>query len=241
MISKKYTFKSEKSGPSVLILGSIYNDEQTPTKAVYMVLEKFASKSLTPLKGSVSFIPVCEQNCKQQLDSELIEHISNADIILDLRSATISASQPFILVGHSDETTKKISSALNIKYLVKHSLPTDSLTKSYLVINCGEDNSDQTLQTAYYSILSALLCLDMLQGYPSQPVKQTFININKVYTKSKGGTLAQSFNSFDKVSKGETLVNYIDGTCEICQNDAYIILPQTDNEWFYLGTAADNF
>ena len=241
MISKKYSFKSEKNGPSVLILGSIYNDEQTPTKAVYMVLEKFASKALIPLKGSVSFIPVCEQNHKQQLDSELIEHINNADIIIDLRSSTTSASQPFILVGHSDETTKKISSALNIKYLVKHSLPTDSLVKSYLVINCGEDNSDQTLQTAYYSILSALLCLNMLQGYPSQPITQTYIDINKIYTKNKNGTLAKNFNNFDKVSKGEILVNYIDGTYEICQNDAYIILPQTDNEWFYLGTTTDKF
>ena len=59
MILKKYTFKSEKNGPSVLFLGAVHGNEPAGTKAIYMVLEKFASKALTPLKGSVSFIPVC--------------------------------------------------------------------------------------------------------------------------------------------------------------------------------------
>lgn len=280
MILRKYSFKSKKNGPSVLFLGAIHGNEPAGTKAIYMVLEKFASKALTPLHGSVSFIPVCNpqafekdvrqidenlnriikkydtpQSYEQQIANELVEHIKEADIIIDLHSTFCPLGEPFIFSDYPNEMADKISSALNIKYIIKgwpqiyatsstiQDLSTgacaESFGKTCLTIECGHHYAESTIQTAYYSIMSTLLCLNMLQGYPSQPVKQEYIMMDSIIFKAKEGKLSKDYNHLDKVKAGEVIATYDDGTTEVSPNDAYILLPkanaQVNSEWLYLG------
>lgn len=277
---KKYTFKSEQSGYNVLFLGAIHGNEPAGTKAVYMVLEKFASKALTPLKGSVSFIPICnpkafEQNVRQidenlnriikkydkpqtyeqQLANELVDHIKEADIIIDLHSTFCQLAQPFIFSDYPNELADKISSALNIKYIIKgwpeiysnnsdiQDYSTGACAQAYgktcLTVECGNHQSESSVETAYYTIMSTLLCLNILQGYPSLPVKQEYIYMDSIFIKTKEGKLTKEFNHLDKVKAGETLAIYNDNTSIICPKDAYILLPKANapinSEWFYLG------
>lgn len=285
MILKKYTFKSEQTGPSVLFLGAIHGNEPAGPKAIYMVLEKFASKALTPLKGSVSFIPVCNPQAfdnnvrqidenlnriikkydtpktyEQQIANELVEHIKEADIIIDLHSTLCPLGEPFIFSDYPNEMADKISSALNIKYIIKgwpeiyadnssiQDLSTGACAQNFgktcLTIECGHHYSENTIQTAYYSILSTLLCLNMLQGYPSAPIKQEYIYMESIFIKAKEGKLSKDYNHLDKVKAGEILATYDDGTTIICPKDAYILLPKStapiNSEWFYLGSLDNN-
>ena len=281
MILKKYTFKSGSKGPNVLFLGAIHGNEPCGCKAIYMVMEKFASHALTPLKGSVSFIPVCnpdafEKNVRQidenlnriirkhdapetyeqHIANELVEHINQSDIIIDLHSTHSPLSEPFIFSDYPNEQADKISSALTIKYIIKgwpeiysqsstvKDFSTGACAQTYgktcLTIECGQHNSESAIQTAYYSIMSTLLCLNILQGYPSAPIKQEYITMNSICFKNKEGTLSKEFKHLDKVSKGEILATYDDGTTAICPYDAYILLPKPkaniNSEWFYLGS-----
>lgn len=280
MILKKYTFKSEKNGPSVLFLGAVHGNEPAGTKAIYMVLEKFASKALTPLKGSVSFIPVCNPNAfekdvrqidenlnriikkydnpksyEQHIANELVEYIKEADIIIDLHSTFCPLGEPFIFSDYPNEMADKISSALNIKYIIKgwpqvyassttiQDLSTGACAQSFgktcLTIECGHHYAESTIQTAYYSIMSTLLCLNMLQGYPSQPIKQEYIMMDSILFKKKEGKLSENYNHLDKVKAGDIIATYDDGTTEISPYDAYILLPKAEapvnSEWLYLG------
>lgn len=281
MILKKYTFKSENPGPSILFLGAIHGNEPAGTKAIYMVLEKFASKALTPLIGNISFIPVCNpeafnqnvrqidenlnriikkhynpQTYEQQIANELVDHIKNADIIIDLHSTFCQLDQPFIFSDYPNNLADKISASLNIKYIIKgwpeiyanNSLIQDlstgacaqSFGKTCLTIECGNHTNESSVQTAYYTILSTLLCLKMLQGYPSAPIKQEYIYMESIFIKTKEGKLTKDFNHLDKVKANEILATYEDGTNIICPKDAYILLPKTNapvnSEWFYLGS-----
>ena len=280
MIAKKYTFSSEKNGPNILFLGAIHGNEPAGSKAIYMVLEKFASKALTPLKGSVSFIPVSnpkafENNIRyidenlnriikkyntpktneQQIANELVEHIAQADVIIDLHSTFCPLGEPFIFSDYPDEMADKISSALNIKYIIKgwpqiyatsstiQDLTTGACAQSFgktcLTIECGHHYAESSIQTAYYSIMNTLLCLNILQGYPSKPIKQEYIIMDSIIFKSKEGMLSKDYNHLDKVKAGEILATYEDGTTEICPKDSYILLPKANapvnSEWFYLG------
>ena len=280
MLLKKYTFKSEKNGPAVLFLGAIHGNEPAGSKAIYMVLEKFASRALTPLKGSVSFIPVCNPKAfekdirqidenlnriikkydnpktyEQQLANELVEHISQADIIIDLHSTFCPLGEPFIFSDYPNDMADKISSSLNIKYIIKGwpqiyatsstilDLSTGACAQSFgktcLTIECGHHYAENSVQTAYYSIMNTLLCLEILQGYPSKQIKQEYIIMDSIIFKTKEGKLSKDYNHLDKVTTGEILATYDDGTTEVCPKDAYILLPKANAlvncEWFYLG------
>ena len=280
MILKKYTFESEKKGPSVLFLGAIHGNEPAGAKAIYMVLEKFASKALTPIQGSISFIPVCNpqafekdvrqidenlnriikkydtpQSYEQQIANELVDHIKEADIIIDLHSTFCPLGEPFIFSDYPNKMADKISSALNIKYIIKgwpqiyatsstiQDLSTgacaESFGKTCLTIECGHHYAESTVQTAYYSIMSTLLCLNILHGYSSQPIKQEHVIMDSIVFKAKNGKLSKDYNHLDKVKAGEIIATYDDGSTEISPNDAYILLPKANApvncEWFYLG------
>ena len=285
MILKKYTFNSEKRGCNVLFLGAIHGNEPAGTKAIYKVVEKFATKALIPLCGSVSFIPVCNpkafekdirqidenlnriikkynnpETYEQQIANELVEHISQADIIIDLHSTFCPLAEPFIFSDYPNDLADKISSALNIKYIIKgwpeiyssissiQDLSTGACAQSFgktcLTVECGHHYADETIQTAYYTIMNTLLCLKMLQGYPSAPVKQEYVMMDTVFIKAKEGKLSKDYNHLDKVTKGEILATYNDGSTEICPKDAYILLPKANasvkTEWFYLGLLQNN-
>ncbi|MBR1948412.1 MAG: succinylglutamate desuccinylase/aspartoacylase family protein [Alphaproteobacteria bacterium] len=247
MILKKYTFNSERKGKNVLFLGAIHGNEQAGTKAIYMVLEKFASKALTPLNGSVSFIPVCNPQAFADnvcQDDELIKHFSQADVILSFHTTSSVLDKPVALVKNNNDLANKILSALNVKYVILD----NSLQNHYkclIDIKCGQHDSDKSVENAYYTIMSTLLCLDMLQGYPAQPIKQEYITLDSIVFKTKDGKLAKDFKNFTKVSSGEILAIYDDKTFEICPKDSYILLPRPDakikEEWFYLGSKTDNY
>ena len=283
MILKKYTFKSEQQGPNVLFLGAVHGNEPAGAKAIYMVLEKFASRALTPLKGTVSFIPVCNpgafeqdvrqidenlnriikkydnpQTYEQQIANELVDHIKEADIIIDLHSTFCQLGEPFIFSDYPNETADKIASVQNIKYIIKgwpeiyagsssiQDYSTGACAQTYgktcLTVECGHHYAQSTVQTAYYTIMSTLLCLNILDGYPSSPIKQEYIQMKSIFIKAKEGKLAKNFNHLDKVRAGEILAIYDDGTNETCPEDAYILLPKANapinSEWFYLGCLA---
>lgn len=277
---KKYTFKSEKSGYNVLFLGAVHGNEPSGTKAIFKVVEKFASKALIPLKGSVSFIPVCnpqafEQNVRQidenlnriirrydnpqtyeqKLANELDEHISQADIIIDLHSTSATDTKPFIFSDYPDKLADKIAAAQNIQYIVEgwpqiyagstdiQDLSTGCCAHRYgktcLTVECGHHFDETSIQNAYYTIISTLLVLGMVEGYPAAPVKQRYIMMDKMFIKEKDGTLAKPFKHLEPVAAGETLALYDDGTEIVCPSDSYILLPKAQapvsSEWFYLG------
>ncbi len=142
---KKYTFKSNIPGPSVLFLGAIHGNETAGTTAISTAVQKFASGALIPLKGTVLFIPVCnplafEHNvrqidenlnrvirrwnnpttCEQNLANELSAEIEAADIIVDLHSSHCPDDKPFIFNDYPDDHLAcRLASAQNIEYIVE--------------------------------------------------------------------------------------------------------------------------
>lgn len=141
---KKYTFKSDNPGYHVLFLGAVHGNEPSGPKAISMAVQKFASGALTPLKGTVSFIPVCnplafEKNVRQidenlnriirkykhpatyeqQLADELVDHIAAADVIIDLHSTYCPAAEPFIFSDYPDALADKLAAAQSLKYIVE--------------------------------------------------------------------------------------------------------------------------
>ncbi len=276
---KKYTFTSEHAGCNVLFLGAVHGNEQSGTRAIFKVIEKFASHALSPLKGSVSFIPVCnpqafEKNIRQiddnlnrvikkhkfpatyeqQIANQLVDYIAEADIIIDLHSSHCPDDQAFIFNDYPDELADKLASVQNIQYIVegwpeiyKNAPIQDFSTGNYahqlgktcLTIECGYHFSDTAEQTAYYVILSTLLALGMLNGYPSSSIKQTHISMHSFIIKEKEGKLARNFKHLDTISQGEILAVYTDGQSIISPLSGVIMLPNPEaninTEWFYIG------
>ena len=277
---KKYTFKSDTKGPDILFLGAIHGNEPCGTQAIFKVIEKFASLAISPLKGSVNFIPICNplafehntrqidenlnriiqaydtpQTYEQHLAVELLEHISCADIIIDLHSTSAPSSEPFIFSDYPDILADKIAAAQSIKYIIKgwpqiyadNDMVQDFSTghcahtygKTCLTIECGYSLDPLSTQTAYYVIMNTLLSLGILEGYPSIPIKQYNIIMDKLYIKTKSGRLSKEFHNLDFIKRGETIAVYDDGSNILCPQDSYMLLPKLDAkinaEWFYLG------
>lgn len=277
---KKYSFQSPLSGYHVLFLGAVHGNEPCGPQAMYKIIEKFACKALVPLRGSVSFIPLCnplafEGNVRQidenlnriirkydhpstyeqKLANELVDHIAQADIIIDLHSTYCPATKPFIFSDYPDDLATKLASAQNIEYIVEGwpEIYADSTSiqdfstgncahqhgKTCLTVECGHHFADSSIQTAYYVMMNTLLTLNMLEGYPSAPIKQQYIVMDSIFIKAKSGKLARDFKHLDKVSQGEILAIYDDGTSVICPADSYVLLPKAEapinSEWFYLG------
>jgi predicted deacylase len=140
---RKYTFKSEHKGYNVLFLGAVHGNEHCGSKAIFKIVEKFAAHALTPLKGSVSFIPVCNpkafekdvrfieenlnriirhydtpQTYEQELATELNEHIAAADVIIDLHSTLCPVAKPFMFSDYPDTLADQIAAAQNIQYII---------------------------------------------------------------------------------------------------------------------------
>jgi len=143
-ILKKYTFKSEQKGYNILFLGAVHGNEQAGTKAIFKVITKFASKAISPLKGSVSFIPVCNPKAfdanvrqidenlnrivkkydnpvsyEQMIANELVEHIQSADIIIDLHSTQALDTKPFIFNDYPDNFVNEMIAAQTVEYVVE--------------------------------------------------------------------------------------------------------------------------
>lgn len=144
MMLKKYTFDSKIAGPKVLFLGAIHGNEPAGAQAIFKVVEKFASHAISPLKGIVEFIPVCNPlafeknvrqidenlnrvikdwdaptNYEQQLGKEIASYIKNSDIIIDLHSSHCPQDKPFIFSDYPDKTADKLCLAQTIQYIVK--------------------------------------------------------------------------------------------------------------------------
>lgn len=141
---KKYTFKSDKQGYNVLFLGAVHGNEPCGSQAIFKIVEKFASHAIVPLKGSVSFIPVCNpkafennvrqidenlnriiqkypspQTYEQSLADELDRHIAAADVIIDLHSTYCPAAEPFIFNDYPGALADKLAKTQDIKYIVE--------------------------------------------------------------------------------------------------------------------------
>lgn len=142
---KKYVFRSNRAGYNILFLGAIHGNEPAGTQAISTAVQKFASGALIPLKGTVSFIPVCnplafERNVRQidenlnrvirrwnnpttyeqNLANELSAEIEVADIILDLHSSHCPDDKPFIFNDYPDDHMAcRLSSVQNIEYVVE--------------------------------------------------------------------------------------------------------------------------
>lgn len=144
MMLKKYTFDSKISGPKILFLGAVHGNEPAGTKAIFKVIEKFFSHALSPLRGIIEFIPVCnpqafEKNVRQidenlnrvvkiwdnaasyeqKLGTELASYIKKSDIIIDLHSTHCPQDKPFIFNDYNDNLADKLAAVQNIKYIIK--------------------------------------------------------------------------------------------------------------------------
>ena len=265
---KKYTFNSDINGYQVLFLGAIHGNEPCGSQAIFKVVEKFASHSIFPLQGSVSFIPICNplafernirqidenlnriirpytspQTYEQHLAVELVEHISSADIIIDLHSTSAPAAEPFIFSDYPDKLADQIADNNTT-----HDFSTGNCAHTYgktcLTVECGYNLDPLSIQTAYHVIMNTLLSLGILEGYPSLPVKQYNIIMDKLYIKTQSGRLSQEFHNLDKIKQGQTIAVYDDGNTIICPQDSYMLLPKADakvnDEWFYLGHLQNN-
>lgn len=281
---KKYTFKSNCAGYNILFLGAVHGNEPAGPKAMFKVIEKFACGALSPFKGSVSFIPVCNplafergvrqidenlnrvlrqyehpQTYEQNIANELVGYIAEADIIIDLHSTSCTAAEPFIFSDYPDTLADKLAAAQNFKYIVEGwpQIYAGSATiqdfstgfcaheygKTCLTVECGPHFAETSVQNAYYVIMNTLLALGILEGYPSVPVKQEYIVMDTIIFKEKEGSLSRDFKHLDKVSCGEILAVYQDGSSVICPADSYVLLPKlqapVSSEWFYLGHLKD--
>ncbi len=144
MMLKKYTFDSKISGPKILFLGAVHGNEPAGTKAIFKIIEKFASHALLPLHGMVEFIPICNPqafeknvrqidenlnrvvkiwdnpvNYEQKIGTELASYIKESDIIIDLHSTHCPQDKPFIFNDYNDKLADKLAAVQNIEYIIK--------------------------------------------------------------------------------------------------------------------------
>ncbi len=133
---ESFEFKGADSGPAVLFFGAIHGNEVCGPTAIRRVMDEISSGSIAMLRGSVTFVPVCNPKaCEQhvryteenlnrifrptenpasyeaRLANELCPLVERCDIFLDLHSMTANG-EPFIFIDFPSDVTRAFADIL---------------------------------------------------------------------------------------------------------------------------------
>lgn len=142
MVVNSYSFKADKEGPSILILGAIHGNEKCGSRAAMKVVKQLEDKELKLLSGSVTFVPICNQKAydadKRYIDLNLNrvmkqhdkpeayeEHLANAlvpmiqshDFTLDLHSIHSEGSS-FAFLDFPNKDAASVCSVLGVGTII---------------------------------------------------------------------------------------------------------------------------
>lgn len=141
-IIKKVTYCSLQPGPHLLVLGAVHGNEYCGPAAINNMIDQFESGHINLLKGSVTFIPICnpkayelkqrevERNLNRHLypktdkqfyedhiDPILCAELEKADYLLDLHSYQ-SPGDAFIFLSGTDKIEEEFSRSLGVDQFV---------------------------------------------------------------------------------------------------------------------------
>ncbi len=139
---KKVSFTALNEGPNLLVLGAVHGNEYCGTTAINQVIEQFQSGDYELLRGSVTFIPICnpkayelkqrevERNLNRHLypksvkkfyedhiDPILCSELEKADYLLDLHSYQ-SQGGPFVFLSGADKIEEEFARSLGVDHFV---------------------------------------------------------------------------------------------------------------------------
>jgi predicted deacylase len=137
-----YSFHAEQAGPRLLVTGAVHGNEICGARAIPDFVRDFESGRRKLLRGSVTFIPVCnpgahaadvrylERNLNRflvpqekpdcyeaRLGNILCSYLERCDYLLDLHSYTVGGA-PFIYAGPPDEVERAYARALGAEAMV---------------------------------------------------------------------------------------------------------------------------
>lgn len=194
------------------------------------------------------------------LANQVIALIDNADIVLDLHSYA-SGTRPFLFLDNDTQDHRAFAMSLNIPYWITgwaevyaelgNSDVNDGDTMFYsasqgktaLLVECGAHEDPVSADVAYHSVLRALVHFGMIDDEEAiSPATPQINHMYAIYLKEKPGHFTRDWQHLDKVSKGDILATYDDGSTVQAPADSVVILPKKSaepgGEWFYLGQQA---
>ena len=120
------TFHGTKPGPKFLVLGAVHGNEKCGTIAINSVIDEIKSGKINLIKGSVTFVPICNPRAYEQdvrfternlnrylvptedpptyeaeIGNELCPILAACDVLLDIHSYT-AGGPPFVFAGLND-------------------------------------------------------------------------------------------------------------------------------------------
>ncbi|MCX6824586.1 MAG: succinylglutamate desuccinylase/aspartoacylase family protein [candidate division SR1 bacterium] len=139
---EKISFKGNKQGPNLLILGAIHGDEPCGTHAINKIIKEIQTNILQLESGSITCIPICNPNAymkrvryteknlnrviknhdkplyyEEQLANILIEEIEKCDYLLDLHSMQSSGTS-FVFQDYNDTDTISFCKNMELEYVI---------------------------------------------------------------------------------------------------------------------------
>jgi len=139
---EKFRFDSEQPGKNILIFGAIHGDEHCGPVAIRSVIEKIEQGTWPLLKGSVTFVPICNPKAheekkrvrkenlnrifkktsvpeteEQELANELTTLVDMCDVLLDIHSSFVPAPTN-VFVDYPTEENLAFATALEPEFLI---------------------------------------------------------------------------------------------------------------------------
>lgn len=143
-IIKKFTFKGDKKGPSLLFLGGIHGNETAGIFALQKLIQEINEGIITIKKGSLTILPVCNEQAykkdvrqidenlnrvikihknpatyEQKLANEITPLIQENDILLDLHSTHEKGDVPFLFCDHPTPNNQKLIDVIKVDYVLE--------------------------------------------------------------------------------------------------------------------------
>jgi len=196
------------------------------------------------------------QTYEQEVANEVCSLIAQADVMLDLHSTHCEGDVPFIICDYSDAINEKFMNTLPVSYIL-YGWPDvyahqknieDCCTEHYahicgcsgITLECGYHKSEGAIEVAYQAIISTMSVLGMIEPRQlNNSLIKKKILIKDYVIKRKEGHLFKEYKHLDRVQKGETIAQYIDGETLCADREGYILLPNSNAnigaEWYYLG------
>lgn len=114
-----------------------------------------------------------------------------------------------------------------------------------ITYECGQHDEAEAPQRGRYAIDQTLKLLGLIEGVPDAPPKNIELLklVDVVDRLDKNDTLAQDFNNFDRLKKGEKIGTRGDGTEVLAERDGFIAFPNPRAnlyaEWYYFAVESD--
>lgn len=196
------------------------------------------------------------QTYEQKVANEICQLIQENDIMLDLHSTHCEGDVPFIICDYPDAINEKFMNVLPVGYIL-YGWPDvyahqknieDCCTEHYahmcgcsgITLECGYHKSEDAVEVAYQAIINTMSVLSMIEAHQlnNRLIKKKIL-IKDYVIKRKEGHLFKEYKHLDRVQKGETIAQYMDGETLYADKEGYILLPNSNadvgTEWYYLG------